>query len=77
MLDGHPGVSYMMDDIIIFGHFRKEHNASANILLKRLEENSMILNFEKCHIAKCSSSYLGHVISHASDHGDGTVYQYG
>jgi len=62
MLDGLPGVLCMMDDIIIFGNSRDEHDARVKAVLKRLEENVVILNFGKCYIAKLSVSYLDNVI---------------
>jgi len=37
-----------MDDIIIFGDSREEHDARVKGFLKRLEENGMTLNFGKC-----------------------------
>ena len=63
MLDGLPGVLCMMDDIIIFGGSREEHDERVTAVLKRLEENGVTLNFGKCDFAKSSVSYLGHVVS--------------
>ena len=61
MLDGLPGVLYMMDDIILFGDFREEHDARAKAGLKRLEENRVTLNSGKCDFAKSNVSYIGHM----------------
>ena len=63
MLDGLPGVLCMMDDIIIFGDSREEHDERVKAELKRLEENGVTLNFGKCDFAKSSVSHLGHVVS--------------
>ena len=63
MFDGLPGVLCMMDDIVIFGGSREEHDARVKAVLKRLEENGVTLNFGKCDFAKSSVSYLGHVVS--------------
>ena len=61
MLDGLPGVLCMMDDIIISGDFREEHDARAKAGLKRLEENRVTLNSGKCDSAKSNVSYIGHM----------------
>ena len=38
----------MMDDIIIFGQSSEEHDARVRAVFHRLEDDSVILNFEKC-----------------------------
>ena len=48
MLECLPGVTCIMDDIIILGDSREEHDARVKGFLKRLEENGMTLNFGKC-----------------------------
>ena len=42
----------MMDDIIIFGESSEEHDARVRAVFRRLEDNGVTLNFEKCEFAK-------------------------
>ena len=63
VLDNLPGVLCMMDDIIIFGESSEEHGARVRAVFRRLEDNGVTLNFEKCAFAKSSITYLGHVVS--------------
>ena len=53
----------MMDDIIILGESSEEHDVRVRAVLRRLEDNGVTLNFEKCEFAKSSITYLGHVVS--------------
>ena len=63
VLEDLPGVLCMMDDIIIFGESSEEHDARVRAVFRRLEDNGVTLNFEKCEFAKSSITYLGHVVS--------------
>ena len=63
VLEDLPGVVCMMDDIIIFGESSEEHDARVRAVFRRLEDNGVTLNFEKCEFAKSIITYLGHVIS--------------
>ena len=42
-----PDVLYMMDDIIIFGDSREDHDTRVKAGLKGLQENGVTLNFWK------------------------------
>ena len=53
----------MMDDIIIFGESSEEHDTRVRAVFRRLEDNGVTPNFEKCEFAKSSITYLGHVVS--------------
>ena len=53
----------MMDDIMIFGESSEGHDARVSAVFRRLENNGVTLNFEKCEFAKSSITYLGHVVS--------------
>ena len=63
VLEDLPGVLCMTDDIIIFGESSEEHDARVRAVFRRLEDNGVTLNFEKCEFAKSSITYLGHVVS--------------
>ena len=53
----------MMDDIIIFGVSSEEHDARVRAVFRRLEDNGVTLNFDKCEFAKSGITYLGQVVS--------------
>ena len=53
----------MMDDSIFFGESSEEHDARVKTAFRRIEDNSVTLNIEKCESAKSSITYLGHVVS--------------
>ena len=58
-----PGVLCLMDDVIIFGSSVEEHDAREMAVFRRLEDNVVTLNFDKCDFAKSSISYLGNIVS--------------
>ena len=52
----------MMDDVLIHGTSREEHDERLEKVLQRLQELGMTLNSEKCQFAQKSIKFLGHVI---------------
>ena len=56
-----PGVLCIMDNILIFGTTRQEHNSRLQAVLKRLSSASITLNSRKCEFYKTSLMFLGHV----------------
>ena len=52
----------MMDDILIHGHTRQEHDDHLREVFRRLQEAGVTLNAEKCEFAQSSVKFLGHVI---------------
>ena len=61
-LSGLTGVACMMDDVLIHGTTREEHDERLEKVLQRLQELGMTLNSEKCQFAQTSIKFLGHVI---------------
>ena len=57
-----PGVVCMMDDILIHGKTREEHDVHLRDVLNRLQDAGMTLNKEKCQFALTSLKFLGHII---------------
>jgi len=62
LLDGIPGVVCMIDDTLIHGRTREEHDSRLKQVLQRLQEAGMTLNTEKCQFFRESVKFLGHVI---------------
>ena len=63
LLEGLPGVLCVMDDILIFGTTRQEHNSPLQAVLKRLSSAGITLNSRKCEFCKTNLMFLGHVIN--------------
>lgn len=62
-LDGLQGVAVYMDDIIVFGRDRSEHNKRLQKLMECLESAGLKLNTEKCMLRKTELHFLGQVIN--------------
>ena len=61
-LSGLAGVVCMMDDVLIHGTTRVQHDERLNMVLQRLQTLGLTLNSEKCQFAQTSVKFLGHVI---------------
>ena len=61
-LAGLTGTVCLMDDVLIYGATRKEHDERLRKVLERLTSLGMTLNAEKCSFAQSSVKFLGHVI---------------
>ena len=62
MLEGLEGVVFLVDDVLVFGSNREEHDARLSAVLQRLEKVGATLNKEKCVFHQTSVKFLGHVI---------------
>lgn len=55
-----------VDDILVFGHDREEHDANLQWVLDRAKQYNVKIKLEKCHFAKTEVDYLGFRISGSS-----------
>ena len=62
ILEGLEGVLCLMDDVLIFGKDKEQHDVKLMEVLKRIAEAGVTLNSEKCEFAKNRVKFLGHVI---------------
>jgi hypothetical protein len=62
ILSGIQGVQNYLDDVIIYGKTKAEHDAILLKVIQRLDKFGIKLN-EKCQFAKQSLKFLGHTIS--------------
>lgn len=62
LLQGIPGASSYIDDIVVMGKTRAEHLQNLERVLTRLEQAGLRLNKSKCVFMAASIEYLGHVI---------------
>ena len=62
VLSGLPGVLCHVDDVLVFGKDRIEHNTRLQAALKRLQATGITLNEGKCQFYQSCITFLGHVI---------------
>ena len=55
-------ISYV-DDLLIASEREEDHLSHLNEVSKRLKENNITLNFQKCGFRKHETTFLGHIIS--------------
>lgn len=58
------GVCNYLDDILVHGKTKEEHDANLNAVLRRLHEHGVSLNQDKCVLGKQSVKFLGFSLSH-------------
>ena len=61
-LEGLEGVAYLMDNILVHGKTKEEHNIRLLNTLERLQKYGITLNKEKCSFATESVKFLGHIV---------------
>ena len=52
-----------IDDVIIFGKTKKEHDKNLSLVLNRLQEHGFKINADKCVFRKTEVECLGHLLS--------------
>ena len=62
ILAGLEGVVCHMDDILVVGVDKAQHDDRLDKVLTRLQESGLTLNPDKCHFAQTSLHYLGQII---------------
>ena len=62
-LQGIPGVATYLDDILIYSEDFENHLITLKKVFRRLSDNSLLLNIDKCKFAVSEITYLGHSIS--------------
>ena len=63
ILEGLEGVVCQIDDVLVFGATRKEHDNRLLTVMERLESAGVTLNLEKCEFSKDMIQFLGHQVS--------------
>ncbi|KAL7883911.1 hypothetical protein SRHO_G00015690 [Serrasalmus rhombeus] len=58
-----PGVTTMMDDVIVWGSTREEHDTRLRQVLERTRSVNLKLNRDKCEFAVKSLTFIGDVVS--------------
>ena len=62
ILEGLDGVLCQMDDVLIFGTTKEEHDFQMATALKRIQSAGVTLNPDKCEFRRSSVKFLGHLI---------------
>ena len=62
ILEGLEGVVVLMDDVLVYGSSKEEHDTRLMTVLKQLEEVGATLNPSKCEIFRSSVKFLGHIL---------------
>lgn len=63
ILEGQEGVANMIDDILVFGRDKKEHDVRLEQVLSRLSKAGITLNQDKCCFGVSEVPFLGVVVS--------------
>lgn len=63
VMEGLEGTSVVMDDILVWGRSKEEHDRNLVNVLNRCREYNLKLNRAKCHFLQKSVKYLGHVLT--------------
>ena len=63
IFEGMPGVTAAVDDVLIFGRTRKEHDTNLRNVLDRARNMGIRFNPEKMAIRVKQVSFFGHVIT--------------
>ena len=70
VLLGLDGVICMMDDILVYGREQEEHDSRLMAVLKRLKQEGVTLNKDKCSFSADRVTFLGHIIDQVGVHPD-------
>ncbi|KAL5477426.1 hypothetical protein EMCRGX_G024224 [Ephydatia muelleri] len=70
ILEGLDGVLCQMDDVLLFGKNKEEHDVRLRAALEKLEAAGVTLNEEKCEFEKSRLLFLGHIIDEQGIHAD-------
>ena len=61
--EGLDGVTAIVDDVLVFGQIRAEHDQRLKAMLDRTRERGVRLNPDKCRIGLTEVSYFEHTLS--------------
>lgn len=63
LLEGLPCVAVVMDDILLWGRTKEEHDHHLTLLLSRCRDYNLRLNLKKCTFLQTEVRYLGHILT--------------
>lgn len=62
LLRDHTGTEVVMDDILIFGKDKEDHDRNLQAVMKTIKASGLKLNKDKCQFRKPEIHYFGHII---------------
>ncbi|XP_062709152.1 uncharacterized protein K02A2.6-like [Aedes albopictus] len=63
VLVGIKGVKVFIDDILVFGRNKAEHDQALQAVIDRLKEHGITINEKKCEFGRQEVSFMGHRLS--------------
>lgn len=63
LLRGLQGIQVYLDDVVVYGRTRAEHDSRLQAVLDRLQQHEVTLNVDKCLFGVDTVEFLGFVIS--------------
>ena len=63
VLNGLEGVICLIDDVLLHGKDKNEHDERLRKVLERLQESGVTLNNDNCEFWKTELKFLGHMVS--------------
>ena len=63
LLGDLPGVETDIDDILVWGKSKEEHDQRLKVVLRRCEEINLTLNKDKCKFGIPEVTYIGHILN--------------
>ena len=61
IIEGLEGFIFLVDDILILGRTKMEHDARLDTALQWIQAAGVTLNQEKCEFQKSNLLFLGHM----------------
>lgn len=62
ILDGLKGVVCLMDDVLVFGANKSDHDERLRRVMELLQEANVTLNSDKCQLETSTAKFLDHII---------------
>ena len=62
MLSGLQGVLSLMDDMLVLGHDKHQHDKRLEAVLSRIQSAGVTLNLSKCEFSMDQIKFLGHIV---------------
>ena len=63
VFEGLPGIQAIVDDILVFGKTKSEHDQNLKNAMNRAREKGVPFNPEKCIVGVTEVPFFGHIIS--------------
>jgi len=62
-LEGIAGCAIIVDDLLVYGQTKHEHDSNLRTLLDRCREKGIRLNEDKIIVGASEVKYIGHIVS--------------